>query len=165
MSTNYWKSMDPSDGYFAKIERIGEVSARLIFALSLGDNVTQVSVVEEVQWPTAQQIGDMKRKLIVFEALAEYLNAGGELGELYTVLPQHVPLVLSFKGWNYFDGGIDANGNRVHEFVSADSTKFVRWVRNDYIDTDLTLEQIEDDTGKRPSSDPEHPNQDNSDTA
>jgi hypothetical protein len=161
MVTDHWKNIDPADGYFAKIEKVGNVSAKLIFALSLGGNITHVVVAEEAQWPTAQQIGEMKRKLIVFEALAEYLNAGGELRELYAVLPQRAPLTLSFKGWNYFDGGIDTNGNRVHEFISDDSTKFVRWVRNDYIDTNLTLEQIEDDTGKQASSDSEYSDQDN----
>ncbi len=160
MSNNYWKNMEASDGFFAKVEQLGEVSVSLLFGLSLGGNVNHVTVIESIQWPTAQQIGGLKRKLIVFEALAEYCNAGGNLRELYDLLPQSLPMILDFKGWCYFDGGINTNGNYVHEFVTDDSTQFVRWVRNEYIDTNLTLEQIEDDTGKRSSADSEHPDQD-----
>ena len=147
MSTNPWNQLEPSDGFFAKVEQTGEVSAHLIFGLSLGGRESQVAAVETIEWPTAQQIGSLKRKLIVLEAVAEYMNAGGDPSDLEFLNNFRGPATLCFKGWNYFDGGTNTNGNRVHEFISDDSTKFVRWVRNEYIDVDLTLEQIQDDSG------------------
>jgi hypothetical protein len=156
---NHWKNLDPSDGFFAKVQQTGEVSAHLIFGVSLGGRESQVAAVETIEWPTAQDIGALKRKLIVLEAVAEYMNAGGDPADLDFLKNFRGPATFCFQGWNYFDGGTNTNGNRVHEFISDDSTKFVRWVRNEYIDTDLTLEQISDDSGVRPSSDTSHVDQ------
>lgn len=160
---NHWNKLDPSDGFFAKVVQTGEVSAHLIFGLSLGGRDSRVVSVETVEWPTAQQIGTLKRKLIVLEAVAEYMNAGGDPADLDFLNNFRGPVTFQFGGWSYFDGGVNTNGNRVHEFISDDSTKFVRWVRNEYIDTNLTLEQIADDSGARTSTDTAHLDQHDSD--
>jgi hypothetical protein len=160
MAENFWAKMSPDDGFFAKVELLKDVKARLIFGLTLKNENDQAITLEAIDWPTAQQIGTLKRKLILLEALAEYLNAGGNWEEAASLSTLNCWFLFNFSGWSYFDGGVNTNGNRVHEFISDDSAKFVRWVRNEYIDTNLTLEQIQDDSGT--PSDSARCNQDDS---
>lgn len=163
MADNPWSELQPGDGFFAKLEQLGDVKAKLVFGVTARGQKSQSVTLETIEWPTAQQVGALKRKLIILEAMAEFLNAGGRWSELDSLPMIECWLLFDFKGWNYFDGGINTNGNRVHEFISDDATKFVRWVRNEYIDTDLTLEQIKDDSGT-PSDSARGP-QDNIDAA
>lgn len=148
MTEHDWKAMRPNDGYFSAIHQMGEVHANLVFGLhAVGHTQVNMRVLETVQWPTAKQIGALKRKLILVEAVAEYLNAGGDPAELPAMLQdimQDAPGTLYFSGWDYFDNGFNDNGGRVHEFINTDCTKFIRWSRGEFIDVDLTSAQLMD---------------------
>jgi hypothetical protein len=147
MSTPNWVAMSPDDGYFARLHVIGDVRAWLVLGVSEGGKIRQLKDVAIVAWPTMEQIGDLRRKLIVLMAVAEYLNAGGDPKDL-PMMVGGIDETLWLHGWSYFNTGITADGSRVHEYVDGTGERFVRWVRNEFIDIDLTLEQIaDDDTG------------------
>ena len=138
--------MKPDDGFFAVLNVAGEVSAELVFGLYVDSSLVRTRTVASRQWPSARVIGDLKRRLIFWEGFAEYLNAGGnphELADDFNSMLQDFNGSLYFSGWSYFDTGVNTNGNRVHEFISDDHThvtpqRFVRWVRNEFIDYELT---------------------------
>ena len=150
---NAWSELQPDDGFFASLHQVNDVKAWLVLAVSLNGKVQQCKQVASIDWPTPKQIGDLKRKLIVLEAVAEYLNAGGD-PEVLPELTQGITSTLVVPGWDYYDTGVNGNGNRVHEFVNAD-LRFTRWVRGEYIDVDLSLEEVTDDTTRatRPPAD------------
>jgi len=140
-----WKKINVSDGYFARLE-FSTGSARLFLGFQVNNKIQKARVVLMSHDLDVFQIGDMKRKLIVLEAIAEYLNAGGYVEELVDLLPQKEEGSLWAEGWHYYDGGVEpTTGNRVHEFVDDKCETFVRWVRHEFIDTDLTLEDISND--------------------
>jgi hypothetical protein len=136
--------MSPDDGYFAKLHVIGEVRAWLVLGVSEGGKIRQIKDVAVVHWPSMEQIGDLRRQLIVLKAVAEYLNAGGNPNELQKMVIG-IDETLWLHGWSYFNSGTTSDGSQVHEYVDTAGERFVRWVRNEFIDIDLTLEQIEDD--------------------
>lgn len=146
-----WKQLQPGDGYFAELLQLHSRVA-LTFGLRVGGKIVKERTVAEVGGQESELIdpitvGLFKRRLIVLEAMAEYLNAGGDVRDLRTLLPHPDEGSIWTEGWNYFDGGVDpVSGNHVHEFANNDCTQFVRWVRHDYIDSNLTLEEISDDT-------------------
>jgi hypothetical protein len=159
-----WKQLQPSDGWFARLILNHSLSS-LYFGLQVGGKIHQLRTVYDMTSPNALQAGKMKRDLIVLEAMAEYLNAGGHVCELAQLCPQPDEGALWTEGWHYYDGGIDpASGQRVHEFADESCKTFVRWVRNEFIDTPLTLEQIRDDQ-IGPSSGPAHVDQTDSQSA
>ena len=68
------------------------------------------------------------------------------MDELVDLLPQQDEGSLWAEGWHYFDGGVEpTTGHRVHEFTDDSCEVYVRWVRHEFIDADLTLEEISDD--------------------
>jgi hypothetical protein len=140
-----WKSMDPEDGFFARLEIAGTANATLAFGFQVeAADVNEIMVSETIEFPTTLDVGKLRRKLIIWEAMAEYLNAGGDISEVtgFLGLPFNG---FQIPGWNYFDTAVSEDGNRIHEFVSDDGERYVRWVRNEYVDCDLTLEDILDD--------------------
>lgn len=145
-----WKQLQPGDGYFAKLLHLHS-RIELIFGLQVAGKIVKKRIVAELGGQDSEPIdpttvGLFKRRLIVLEAMAEYLNAGGDVRDLRALLPQPDEGSIWTEGWNYFDGGVDpVSGNRVHEFANDACTQFVRWVRHDYIDSNLTLEEISDD--------------------
>ena len=150
MNKHNWKDMQPDDGYFAALNFVGDYSVDLVFGLYVGGTLHKKSVIASRKWPTARIIGDIKRKLIFWEGVAEYMNAGGdlydvseELREVKSEFPK-----IDFKGWSYYDTGIN-DGNRVHEFISDDPKdvtpmRFVRWIRGEFIDYNLTELDMQD---------------------
>ena len=106
----------------------------------------EVMVSEVVDFPTILDVGKLRRKLIIWEAVAEYLNAGGDISEITSEFQGVAFKSFELPGWNYFDTSLSEAGNRIHEFVSDDGEKYVRWVRNEYVDVGLTIEDILDDT-------------------
>lgn len=147
MASFDWTKIKPDDGWFAKLDyRPNEVV--LYMALQVSGRVQLNQIVESTSDSDALKIGRMKRKLIILEAVAEYLNAGGDPSELENIIPKGSEVgCIWAEGWHYFDGGIESSsGNRVHEFTNESCDSFVRWVRHDFIDTNLTLEEISDDS-------------------
>ena len=141
-----WKGMDPEDGFFARLEIAGAVNATLAFGFQVeAANVHEIMVSEVVEFPTTLDVGKLRRKLIIWEAVAEYLNAGGDLSEIAGEFQNISFSGFQIPGWNYFDTAVSEDGNRIHEFVSDDGERYVRWVRNEYVDHDLTIEDILDD--------------------
>lgn len=142
-----WKMLQPDDGYFAEFVREEDpprVSLR--FGFKVSGELLYCRTIGEVTDPAPEAVGDLKRKLILLKAMADYLNAGGDGADLQEILPQPDEGGVWVEGWHYFDTGIEpATGNRVHEFVNLTYDKFVRWVHNEYIDVDLTREQMDDD--------------------
>lgn len=151
--TNVWKQLDPADGFFAQLVRNGEVEAKLVFGLRVQTELLKKRVLMRAKWPSAQQLGEMKRQLIFWEGVAEYMNAGGALSDvcmqLEAIKSKFDDVCLSFSGWLYFDTGVNTNGNRVHEFIRENkdnaTNSFVRWVRNEFVDVDLTESDMVDD--------------------
>jgi len=139
-----WTKLQPSDGYFARLEFSGG-TATLFLGLQVDGKLHKARTVSLASDADVFQLGNMKRKLIVLEAIAEYLNAGGYVEELADLLPQGEGSLWA-EGWHYFDGGVEpTTGHRVHEFMDDKCENFVRWVRHEFIDTNLTLEEISDD--------------------
>jgi len=148
--------MDPEDGYYAAVVSLWEVRSSLYFGLNAGGEMIRQTVIEVRQRPTAVDIGELKRKLLVWQGIAEFLNAGGDLEEMRSVFAEElisqVQGFLRYPGWRYFDTGVSSNGNCVHEFINDDGDRFVRWVHNEYIDSELTPEQMSES-----DNDPDHP--------
>lgn len=160
--THNWKDMKPDDGYFAALNLVGEVKADLVFGLYVNGSLMKTITLDSRQWPSARQIGDLKRKLIFWEGFAEFLNAGGNgfdlVGDFNDVISS-LQGQLVFENWSYFDTGVNTNGNRVHEFISdrqEDVTpmRFVRWVRNEFIDYKLTEQDMMDSENHGPNDTP-----------
>lgn len=151
--SNVWKQLDPSDGFFAQLTLDGEVEAKLVFGLKVQAELVKERIIVRAKWPSAHQIGEMKRQLIFWEGVAEYLNAGGALSDvcvqLETIEAKFDDVFLSFPGWLYFDTGVNTNGNRVHEFIRENKdnaeNSFVRWVRNEFVDVDLKESDMVDE--------------------
>lgn len=160
--THNWKDMKPDDGYFAALNLVGEVKADLVFGLYVNGSLIKTVTLDSRQWPSARQIGDLKRKLIFWEGFAEFLNAGGngfDLVDDFNDVISSLQGQLVFEDWSYFDTGVNTNGNRVHEFISdrqEDVTpmRFVRWVRNEFIDYKLTEQDMMDSENHGPNDTP-----------
>ena len=140
-----WKDLKPDDGFFAAVNILGEVRAELAYGLYEGGSIAYMKIIKSYEWPTAQQLGYLKRDLIFWEGVAEFQNAGGRLVDVLLDVEEHnlTSRHLAFPGWDYFDTGVNQNGNRVHEFISDDlkrlvSPRFVRWVRGEFVDYNLT---------------------------
>jgi len=149
MNTYSWKDVKPDDGYFAALNIMGELNAELVFGLYVDGELYNTKVVDMRKWINARVIGEMKQNLIFWEGVAEFMNAGGNLfdvsNKLRAVQSDFDPLV--FSRWSYFDTGINENGNRVHEFISDNpihvtDLRFVRWVRGEFIDCELTEQDM-----------------------
>lgn len=149
-----WKAMEPQDGYFAVLIVAGEVSAELSFGLFSQGQLLKSRSLAKREFPTARIIGDLQRQLIFWEGVAEFMNAGGNLGclreEIYEVLSEFDGQI-KFEGWSYFATGINPmTGNRVHEFISdapehESDMRFVRWVRGEFIDVNLRAKDMVED--------------------
>jgi len=151
MAPHDWGKMQPQDGYFAVLNILGEAKATLSFGLFSTGRLLKSKTIREREFPTARIIGDLKRQLVFWEGVAEFLNAGGNLNSLREdvfELAADFDGQINFAGWSYFDTGINPmTGNRVHEFISdaqehASDMRFVRWVRGEYIDVNLTAEDM-----------------------
>lgn len=151
MTPHNWGAMQPQDGYFAVLNILGEVKATLSFGLFSNGQLFKSKTLAVREYPTARIIGDLKRQLIFWEGVAEFMNAGGNLNclrEDIRELAQDFDGQLKFAGWSYFDTGINPlTGNRVHEFISdsqehASDMRFVRWVRGEYIDVNLSANDM-----------------------
>ena len=147
-----WEDLKPDDGFFAAVSILGEVSAELAYGLYEGGSVAWMKIIKRYEWPTAKQLGYLKRDLIFWDGLAEFQNAGGSLVDALLDIEENgvshrTGLHLVFPGWSYFDTGVNQNGNRVHEFVSDSeepSAKYVRWVRGEFVDYNLTAEDMKE---------------------
>lgn len=144
-----WKDLKPDDGFFAAVNILGEVRAELAYGLYEGGSIAYMKIIKSYEWPTAQQLGYLKRDLIFWEGVAEFQNAGGRLVDVLLDVEEHnvANRHLAFPKWVYFDTGVNQNGNRVHEFVSDSDetpTKYVRWVRGEFVDYNLTAEDMKE---------------------
>lgn len=139
-----WKQMQPGDGYFAERRHdVHNYTSELVVGLTIGGNASHVQVLESIFNPTPDQVAAHKRKLMFLEAYASYLNAGGSPAEATRLLETWTSYGgLVFDGWFYFDCGRSEDGHVCHEFRNATSDRFVRWVEQEYIDTDLTAQDI-----------------------
>lgn len=152
-----WKDLKPDDGFFAAVTILGEVRAELAYGLYEGGSIAYVKIIKSYEWPTDQQLGYLKRDLIFWEGVAEFQNAGGRLVDVLLDVEEHnvANRHLAFPGWSYFDTGVNQHGNRVHEFVQFDMDaeidhederplRFVRWVRGEFVDYNLTAEDMKE---------------------
>lgn len=152
-----WKDLKPDDGFFAAVNILGEVRAELAYGLYEGGSIAYVKIIKSYEWPTDQQLGYLKRDLIFWEGVAEFQNAGGRLVDVLLDVEEHnvANRHLAFPGWSYFDTGVNQHGNRVHEFVQFDMDaeidhederplRFVRWVRGEFVDYNLTAEDMKE---------------------
>ena len=62
--THNWGKMKPDDGYFAALNVTGEVCANLVFGLYANGSLVRTRPIASRRWPTARDIGDLKRRLI-----------------------------------------------------------------------------------------------------
>lgn len=141
-----WKDLKPDDGFFAAVNILGEVRAELAYGLYVRGSIVYMKIIKSYEWPTAQQLGYLKRDLIFWEGVVEFQNAGGRLVDVLLDVEEHnvANRHLAFPGWSYFDTGVNQNGNRVHEFVSIPRNRFVRWVRGEFVDYNLTAEDMKE---------------------
>ncbi len=157
-----WKDLKPDDGFFAAVNILGEVRAELAYGLYEGGSIAYVKIIKSYEWPTDQQLGYLKRDLIFWEGVAEFQNAGGRPADVLLDVEEHnvANRHLAFPGWSYFDTGVNQHGNRVHEFVQFDDAgwlpmdaetsevqlplRFVRWVRGEFVDYNLTAEDMKE---------------------
>jgi hypothetical protein len=142
-----WSSLEPDDGYFAEVVNAGEALAELIFGFKVHGKVVLTEKLSSIKAPTHQEVGELKRRCIFYRGLAEYLNAGGSDADYLCKKALEVSVgQLVFPGWDYYDHGLNTNGNDVHEFVNQENPlQFVRWVRNEFIDESLNEQEILDE--------------------
>ena len=148
-----WDSVKPDDGFFVKVY-VSEAMAELVFGLKSNGQIMFNKLIARCLEPNRNQSAEVTRKAILWEGIAEYLNAGGDLqssvAEIKNITDRMVnkgeDYCFHMPHWRYFSTGLNQNGNRVHEFIRVGdgNPEFVRWVRNEYVDTGLTEEQIMD---------------------
>jgi hypothetical protein len=140
-----WEKLDPEDGWSAEFD-LTDAEASLYLLLRVKGKIERKLKFDSISCPNTRELGELKRKLILVEAVAEYLNAGGCLTSFVADLAGIPNEHLVMDGWHYLDGGLSLpEGNRVHEFVDDSGLKYVRWVRNEFIDTNLTVKEINHD--------------------
>jgi hypothetical protein len=146
--------MHPSDGWFTKIEQGKDKTAKLVLCLNIDDEPTEIATIQQFENVDEIKMGELIKKSIFVEGFAEYLNGGGTIREVASML-SIIELNMGFENrdskpvifdaWRYFNTKVNHNGNRVHEFIREDKQRYIRWVRNEYVDEDLTAKDMEDD--------------------
>lgn len=142
-----WSGLEPGDGYFVELVQSGDALVELFFGFKHEGRVVISEKLDSIKMPSHADIGDLKRRCIFYNGLAEYLNAGGSDAEYLCkkALDGSIGRLL-FHGWKYFDHGVNTEGNHVHEFISEEQPfRFVRWVRNEFVDTDLNEQEMLDE--------------------
>lgn len=143
---NVWDRMDPRDGFSVNLV-ITEALSELSLVFKHKGEIVSTKIIDRATMPTSVDNEKLTKKSIFWEGVAEYLNAGGRaadavlsLNEVFNDLPE---FFLDFDEWQYYSTGINQNGNRVHEFIRGDEA--VRWVRNEFIETDISKEELDSD--------------------
>ena len=142
-----WSTLEPGDGYSVELVQSGDVLAEIIFYCKQQGRIVISEKLHSVKMPTHIEIADLRRRMILYNAIAEYLNAGGEQAEKMCRNVQNTMLgSFVFPGWNYFNHGVTEDVNHVHEFISdTPPFKYVKWVRNEFIDIDLNEQEMIDE--------------------
>jgi len=142
-----WSEVNPEDGYFVEVVQSGDALVELVFGFKQHGRVALSERLHSIKMPTHKDIGDLKRRAIFYRGLAEYLNAGGSDADYLCQKALDVSVgSLLLDGWDYFDHGVNTDGNNVHEFISQEEPfRFVRWVRNEFVDTDLNEQEVLDE--------------------
>ncbi len=151
--TNPFDRLDPRDGYRVTECNQGELEISLHVGLYGdgdlqdafdGDPQNATQEIWQCKLPEATDHGTRARVRLAMEAICRYFNSGGTWEELEDVQRLARPVVrgLHLDGWHYFDGYIDTDSNFTHIWVS-DVGGMVRWVEGEYIDTNLTLADLE----------------------
>jgi len=142
-----FRKLEADDGYGVDLVRSGDVLAEIFVYLKIEGRIAIREKLHSVKMPSFQDIADLKRRMIFYNGMVEYMNAGGTQAESMCRTVQDGMLgCLTFPGWDYFDHGVDTENNHVHEFISQEEPhRFVRWVRHEFIDTDLKEQDMLDE--------------------
>jgi hypothetical protein len=108
------------------------------------DPMNATAEIWQQKMPEAGDRGRRARAKLLAEAICRYFNAGGSWEELEDMQREMRLVVqggLSVEGWHYFDGYVDTEGNYTH--IWTDGHNVVRWVEGEYVDTGLTLFDLE----------------------
>jgi hypothetical protein len=151
---NPFDELQPTDGYSVFEAGLGDQEAGIYLGmrmhgeikefLTLGDE-SSVEVWNRLK-PKVEDLGDRRRALLLAEAVCRYFNTGGDWDELNSLLPTMGAVIkggLVFPGWRFMDSYIDTDGNFTHVFVEEKGNKVVRWVEGQFVDTGLTLEDLQ----------------------
>jgi hypothetical protein len=146
------ESMNPAEGWFSKITK-DDKGARLSLCLNFGKTTAEIVVIKQIEKTDEIAIGELIKKSIFVDGLAEFLNSGGTIREAVGMLniveldmfDQRDVKPARFEHWSYLDTHLNRNGNRVHDFVRNDKQRYARWVRNEYIDVNLTAKDLQED--------------------
>ena len=165
--------LDPRDGFRVFDHALGQMEVSIYVAawyqgqmaigalqtLANGETLNHAEV-----WnchnPTAKEYGEKNRALLVMESIINYFNAGGSWSELDGMLSEARKVIaggIVMPGYHVFDCYNDTEGNFTVLYVKEDDPtvepemqQAVRWVRGQYIDTELTLNdlvhELEDDS-------------------
>ena len=157
-SANPFDRLEPRDGFRVVKHEQGalEISLHVGFFTAgewreLFDHVGP-DATEEIwahKMPEAVDHGRRARAHLLIEAHCRYFNSGGtwdELDDMQNRLRRAIPSGLSVEGWHYFDGYIDTEGNFTQLWVEDGGERVVRWVEGQFVDTGLTLADIERET-------------------
>lgn len=149
-----FSSMDPGDGFGARVRNFYNSRAEVLFSVQVGGEISREEIVFEDVSGEATGVGRAIRQQLLWNGFADFLNAGGtteevvEAAKLLQANFQGTQIVP--EGWDYLNFGVDALGNSVHEFISKDSRRAVRWVVDSYVDADIPvtkmLEDLHDDS-------------------
>lgn len=161
-----WKQLAGEVGWRAVLEQSAKIiggSARLLLRLSqnvmtgsgLKTEVVYSRVVAETPNSDEKTIGELRRKWIVVDAVAAFLNAGGTPEEFCSLLPICTERPVDVSPAYFVDVCVNrATGERCYDFAyhsdEEGETRYARW--SEYVGVDYGLSVVDLDADDEVSS-------------
>jgi len=153
MTEHPFKDTGPRDGFHIFPHELGSmeislhvglyVEGQLEFDSALGAASVEVMACQD---PAPANYAERNRAWLVAEAICRYMNTGGswsELADIVSKLQICIPHQVEREGWHLFDTYADVNGTPTHVFLNDETGEVVRWVEGKFVDTGLTLDDLQ----------------------
>ena len=164
MKSETWKQLDGEVGWRAVLEQSTKViggSARLLLQLSqnvlapalesgVKTRVVYSRVVAEAANSDEKAIGELRRKWIVVDAVATFLNAGGTPEECRELLPTNTERPVDVSPADFVDICVNrATGEKAYDFAyyseETGETCYARWAEYSGVDYGLSAVDLDAD--------------------
>lgn len=144
-----FEGVEPSDGYQVELTSPSDGLFRIYVGLFSANKPVLTSSVKVCEFQVeSHNYGQVSRSYLLTQAICHFLTAGGSLSELFDIyckLKANSFNGLEYPGWSYLDGYTDTDGGHTHVWVANNSEQVVRWVVDQYVDTGLTLTDLQEE--------------------
>ncbi len=153
MSRFSFEDLQPDAGYYADMADLPSGGQMLYVGFWL-----QHKFDEKLKVKSSPDRPILARDVLIWGAITEYMNAGGQLEDLRAELSRFCSDLdsksafngcLDFKGWVHDSCGFNQHGNYVHEFrsevpIESGDYVYARWVKDEFVESGLTESQLEE---------------------